>query len=283
MQTDGGSGEYLETANLEMDQDSTDDIRQEYAQAEKPAASEGLSRQGTQNWRSSEISHGSIPSIGSVLDSPYQRSPLPEPHRRQTVKPLEVFPLQVGTNRASISPSLDSIILNPAGPIDPALTNSHTEAPKESNSEGKIEKQGEPSASDAIVEAVKTALAAVNKAQNMMDASQRQATDRNNLPNGKTPNDPNPVVRNAARLHILDDRSGFSSPTLDLNDPEARKNAQALEVLKIISRLGYTFQKDTAHEVKVPEAQAVVATSKSDKKVTCQVCKNFSGRPCELK
>lgn len=275
-------------------------VPHEQSQAEKPAASDDGSRQ---DWRTPRVedlrpSHGSIPSIGSVLDVPVyrtssqlERSSYPELQRQETVKPVEVFPRQVSTNRTSTSPSLDSIILNPADLIDPALTSSNIRAQKASSIGGKVESSAESSASNAtIVEVVKTALAAVNNAEATSDASHRYNRERNDLPNGRTsitssPNDPNPAMHgNAAGLRNPGDRSGSSSSKMDLNDSEARRNAQALEVLKIISRLGFTLQKDPSHPVKAQEApSAAVPTTKSDKKVTCPTCKNFTGRPCELK
>lgn len=287
METNGDSGEYMDTTNLDIEEDSPQELQQEYTSGGMPASAEGLSRQG-QNRRNVEdlrTSHSSIPSIGSVLEIPFyktssrqERSPIHEVPQQETVKPVEVFPPQVLTNRTSSL--LDSIIQKPDIPIDPALTNSTSEAPKVSD-EGKADKHQEFSASNAtMIEVVKTALAVVNKAQS--EASQSQATERNVLPNGRTPNDPN-LVANAAGVYIPDDRSGFSTPSLDLNDAEARKNAQALEVLKLIREMGFTLQKDPTHSVKMPEVQPAVVAPQNDKKITCQVCKKFTGRPCELK
>lgn len=291
MGTDGDSGEYMDTKNRDMEQDDQfHEVQSDYTHMEKPAAAEVVSRQGLA-WRNPEelrSSHGSVPSVGSVLEIPFykprsrqERSPLPEPSRQETVKPVEVFPLQV-TNISTTYLPLNKDILNTTGPIDPALTNLDARVVKGTTTDGKAEKGDGISASDpTIVEAVKTALAAVNKAQK--EASHSQTTDLSNLPNGRI-KDPNPSSHKATGLHIPDDRSGFSSSELDLNDPEARKNAQALEeVLKIITKLGFTLQKDPSHSVKLPDAQPVTVTSKSDKKATCQVCKKFTGRPCEVK
>lgn len=281
----------MDTASLEIEQDDqSHDIQQDDTHMEKPAAAEVVSRQGY-TWRDPEIIrpiHGSIPSIDSVLDIPHykphshqERSPLPEPRRQETVKPVEVFPLQVTSTATPCLPLLKDI-LNTTGPIDPALTNLDAGVLKGTTPDGKAEKGKGISASDpTIVEAVKTALAAVNKAQN--EASHSQTTVLDNLPNGRT-EDPNPILGDAADLHVPHDRSGSPSSGVDLKDTEAKKNAQALEVLMIIAKLGFTLQKDPSHSAKLPETQfGVVTTSKSDKKVTCLVCKKFTGRPCELK
>ena len=56
---------------------------------------------------------------------------------------------------------------------------------------------------------------------------------------------------------------------------------EAPEVVKVIRERGYIVQKDSTHSG--PANLGSAASNKSENQVTCQVCKKFKGRPCELK
>jgi hypothetical protein len=53
-------------------------------------------------------------------------------------------------------------------------------------------------------------------------------------------------------------------------------------VVRLLREHGFTIQKDPNHSPKIQNAGSV-ASNKSEHKVTCQTCKKFKGRPCELK
>jgi len=55
-----------------------------------------------------------------------------------------------------------------------------------------------------------------------------------------------------------------------------------LAVLKVLRDLGYIVQKDPSHSPKIQNPGSI-ASNKSENQVTCQTCKKFKGRPCELK
>jgi hypothetical protein len=75
----------------------------------------------------------------------------------------------------------------------------------------------------------------------------------------------------------------FSEETMFTINQDDDSEKKALEVLKVIRKLGYMviLQKDSSHS---PHANLESATSNStETAVTCQVCKKFTGRPSELK
>ena len=67
----------------------------------------------------------------------------------------------------------------------------------------------------------------------------------------------------------------------DVHNQDDDSQKKALEVLKVIRDLGYMVQKDPSHSrhASLPS----VASNRTENTVTCQVCKKFTGRPCELK
>ena len=78
---------------------------------------------------------------------------------------------------------------------------------------------------------------------------------------------------------------GQSSPGSSVagqDDARFSQQKQAREVLKTLQQLGYTLQKDPSHSPKTQNPGSA-ASNKSDNLVTCQTCKRFTGRPCELK
>ena len=76
----------------------------------------------------------------------------------------------------------------------------------------------------------------------------------------------------------LNDQSQPESGPRTKGDDDSQK---ALEVFKVIRELGYTVQKDSTHSGHANLGSA--ASNKNENQVTCQVCKKFKGRPCELK
>lgn len=71
-----------------------------------------------------------------------------------------------------------------------------------------------------------------------------------------------------------------ASDSEDSKDSQAEK--KALEVIDIITKLGFTIPKDPTHSTKQHNVGSA-ASQKSENQVTCQTCKRFTGRPCELK
>lgn len=98
---------------------------------------------------------------------------------------------------------------------------------------------------------------------------------------------PNKDAKNpSASSNPVPSRAQDNGTAAQVPTPEGSKDSQAekkaLEVLDIITKLGFTISKDPSHASKQQNAGSA-ASHKSENQVTCQTCKKFTGRPCELK
>jgi hypothetical protein len=214
-------------------------------------------------------------------DSPY------EAPQQETVQPLKVFPTQsrISENRIALVN-----VLAPVGHSNSAISKAEP-ASSQSVPRGsalvKAPRQNAVSASDAtILGVVKQALAGASITDVSHDCATHQGSERNHLPNGRLssrdplaagPQSAMPATNGAnCRVKSLD----ILSPEEEDRDSEVQR--KALEVLNLLRAAGFNVQKDTTYSPK-PHNQGSAASLRSENQVTCQKCKRFTGRPCELK
>jgi hypothetical protein len=226
----------------------------------------------------------------SEASTPDSNAPASTVRPQETVQPKDVFrPLGEIRNNPS---ALGSILLAPVGVTESAIKNADRATPQPAGHSSKASAQGkaarvkDESASDAtITEALITALAGADGPETSKDCSLHKELEQDNPPlghssaGGSWPDGPNPAPSSTGKLsgHI----NNTSSPAL-LEDSKSLQQKKAREVLRTLHELGYIVQKDPSHS---PKAQnpGSAASNKSDNLVTCQTCKRFVGRPCELK
>lgn len=142
-------------------------------------------------------------------------------------------------------------------------------------SAGKASRHGSVPATDAtITEVIRTALVEAKNSSNIGALPM----GRKVLPNGKSPPADSWGTTTDDDACLLDDLNKTICTTKD-DSPDHEK---AIEVLKSLQKLGYVIQKDPNHTPRIQNTGSI-ASNKSDNQVTCQVCKKFKGRPCELK
>lgn len=206
--------------------------------------------------------------------------------QQETVQPLEVFRPQGRIHETRIA--LDNV-LAPAGQIKSPVAKAEPASPQSvprGNAPSKAPRQNQVSASDATLEVIKTALAGANIADASPNRGMQQDSDRNHLPNGRVssrdswPLGPNSATGASRGVNGHLKSRDAPSPEEEARDSEAQK--KALEVLKVLRELGYTVQRDPSHSPKAHNVGSA-ASNRSENQVTCQTCKRFKGRPCELK
>jgi hypothetical protein len=175
--------------------------------------------------------------------------------------------------------------------VNLASTNLHDTASRiidasKQGTQGKAARQNDVSATDAtITEALRTALAGAHIPEHINDTSRLQALDRNDLPDtrrspgGPWASQPNTATSSAGRLN------GHNNPAdnKSVQGNSGISQERAFEVLQTLHDLGYNIvPKDTSRLPKIRNTGSA-ASNKSEHKETCQKCKLFTGRPCELK
>ena len=136
------------------------------------------------------------------------------------------------------------------------------------------------SALDAVTEVIKTALVGGSiPAENNGDA-------RNHSPEwalSSRKSSPEPVCKPALKsMGLAPNINLRAAPSPSESSADAEAQRKAVEILKTLHRFGYIVQKDPSHSIK-PFNPGSVASSRSEKLVTCSTCGKFKGRPCELK
>jgi hypothetical protein len=176
------------------------------------------------------------------------------------------------------------MVLDPQAqtPIDPALLRSDNEAQASKKSSHKNDTTLSRTVDTTILEAVKSALVAIRR-----DAIPSQA-ERHDPGSAPTKASSDADLRN--RMFAPAHRRGLEIPTSRTSvqsstaaPAETNQDELALEVLKIIRSLGFTVHKDMDANTQQPESPQPTIPSKSEKKVSCHICKSFEGRPCELR
>jgi hypothetical protein len=207
--------------------------------------------------------------------------------QQETVQPLEVFRTQSGILENRIA--VDNVLV-PVGQRNSTISKvepaSSQAVPRGSNT-GKAPRQNPVSASDAtILGVVKQALAGANITDVSPDRATHQESERNHLPNGRLSSRDQWPAGPTSAMPTSNGANGRIKPTDAPTPEEAARDSEAqkkaLEVLKVIRELGYIVQKDTTHTPK-PHNLGSAASNRSEHQVTCQTCKRFTGRPCELK
>lgn len=218
---------------------------------------------------------------------PEERNPLPEACHSDTVQPLEVFqpPTGVTGNRFTLES-----VLAPAGSTESPINlteNASLDLKPQFKLQGKATRQNDVSAADAaLTEVIRTALSGASTTNLSNGRSHTQEVKRNSLPNGRsTPGSSWNSGSNKALISIGKTISHINlvdspSPDREVDESHAQKTAE--EVLKKLFDAGYTLHRSRSASPKIQNPGSV-ASNKSDNQVTCQVCKKFKGRPCELK
>jgi hypothetical protein len=204
-----------------------------------------------------------------------ERFPIPEAPPQSIVKPGDVVlrhyvPDTLPTDRISLVPAGHDKSVAPK----PNQAKSHAAA--KNSPQGKAPRQTTMSA--ALVEQLKHALSDLPTSPNddpstgNLERSQpNKDHSSKNMPAG-----PNPDAS----------RAQDKGTTAQVLTPEGSKAShaekKALEVIDIITKLGFTISKDPAHLPKQQNAGSA-ASHKSENQVTCETCLKFTGRPCELK
>jgi hypothetical protein len=294
----GDSGEYMERNGLAVQDKESSPQRPSLPEPSRTMKADVHDTQpghmAETNWKPIypeviEPSQDLVAPIGPQTDfeskvATANESSPPQTPQQETVQPLEVFRTQSSIPENRIA--LDNV-LAPVGRSNSTISKAEpasSQPIQRGSATGKAPRQNPASASDAIIGVVKKALAGAN-ITDVPDRATHQDSERNYLPNGKmSSRDSLPAGPNSATAtkgtngHIR--ATGAPSPEEVDRDSEARN--KALEVLKVIRELGYIVQKDTTHAPK-PHNLGSAASNRSEHQVTCQTCKRFTGRPCELK
>jgi hypothetical protein len=217
---------------------------------------------------------------------PEERSAVPEACHPDTVQPLQVFqpPTEVPENKFT----LESVLAPASTGSAVEITNRPSPNPAaQSKPQGKATRQTDVSAADAVVaEVIRTALSGAGSPDLANDRVLTQDMKRNSLPNGKTTtgsswsSSPNPAIssrgRTTSHINLVDS----PSPEREIDEAHVRK--ATAQVLKNLQDRGYTIRRDRSASPRIQNPGSV-ASNKSENQVTCQKCRKFRGRPCELK
>ncbi|KAB8294845.1 hypothetical protein EYC80_006806 [Monilinia laxa] len=197
-------------------------------------------------------------------------------HARDTIKPSELLRNAIETIHKI---PLESVLSTPVG-MKSALNGNldHVSRPSmERNplpSADKATRNSNVSATDAtITEVLRIALAEAKNTFNV-DAL---PIERKVLPNGKCSSADSWGSTTDRDACLLDEFKETSSTKDDSLERE-----KAVEVFKTLQKLGYIIQKDPNHTPRIHNTGSA-ASNKSENQVTCQICRKFKGRPCELK
>lgn len=135
-----------------------------------------------------------------------------------------------------------------------------------------------PSAVDAITEAIKVALVGDSVVDQNNDSALHKSPEWS-LSRRKS--FPEATYQSTESYAGVDTRLRDSpSPSESFTNAEAQR--KAIDFLESLRRFGYIVQKDPRRSIK-PFNPGSVASSKSENLLTCQKCRKFKGRPCELK
>lgn len=206
---------------------------------------------------------------------------LPKIQSPETIQPQEVYKRAI---------PLERVVSSPAGLID-AVKKIDRQSPQPTAAAKKIissknTKQG-PSATDAsIAEVIRTALAGTSSAECTSTPTPLPDPGRHSPQDAKRSGDsrisgPNSVAFSAGRPGKLLDLPKKASTSDDPDKSQAEKNV--IDVIKLLREQGYVVQKDPSFSSPKIQNQGSAASNKSENQVTCEVCKKFKGRPCELK
>jgi hypothetical protein len=215
----------------------------------------------------------------------FKESPAPSPCST-TVQPLEVCLPQ---GRDSGNKFTVASVLSPQAPSEAATRISHIINAEPGSSpviESNTSKQaGILAADEALTKALKNVLSA-----SIARESSNKETVRSILPNGRpalsSSSDPKSrpaIVSNTHRTDVIKDE-GSPPSDAEITVSDAQKVIE--EIVKTIHNFGYTLHEDRKEDpnpVPIILNSGSLAGKKSDKQVTCVVCKKFRGRPCELK
>ncbi|KAK6599560.1 Zinc finger protein GLI1 [Botrytis cinerea] len=212
---------------------------------------------------------------GTAIPGP--NSPPSDSHTRDTIKPSELLrnPSEV-INKTF----LESVLSTPVGTKSVLDRNlDHVSRPSiERNTlppAGKATRHSSVSATDATIAGMLRIAFAEEK--NPSDDG-ALPMGRKVLPNGKSsPADSWGSTTDKAACLLDELNDSISSTTDGSLDQE-----KVVEVFKTLQKLGYIIQKDPNHTPRIQNTGSV-ASNKSENQVTCEVCKKFKGRPCELK
>ncbi|KAM3075183.1 hypothetical protein ACMFMF_005862 [Clarireedia jacksonii] len=197
-------------------------------------------------------------------------------HSLDTIQPSELLrdPTKVITKI-----SLESVLSAPVGGDSTIVSHrDHVERQiVESNvlpDPSKATRHGAISTTDAtLTEVIRTALADL---KSVSDVS-ASPLGRKILPNGRSSS-------TDCCVSMQDENSSATSDQINkqtVSKEDTLIQDKALEVLKTLQKLGYVIRKPS-HPPRTQNSGSV-ASNKSENQVVCPVCKNFKGRPCELK
>jgi hypothetical protein len=222
-------------------------------------------------------------SVASTPDATAPASALPP---QDTVQPQEIFRPLIGSSHIS-SPL--------GGTLDPTVStkcvskNVHPRNPQPAghvskvNAQGKATRLNDDSASAATITAAIIAALAEAEVQGNRGCSLEHDSERDSLPNGQSSSG-GTWKSGRHQQKLFDEKPkddiNISSPSFK-EESKSLQERKAREVLKTLHELGYIVQKDPSHSPK-PQNPGSAASNKSDHLVTCQTCKRFTGRPCEL-
>jgi hypothetical protein len=213
-----------------------------------------------------------IDELASAYDSP----------PRETVHPSDILQVPGPLHGQSASQAILSAPLNiketcskvPDEALHPVVRNTGLTPP--SKPEGR-----RTSALDAVTEVIKTALVGGSV------SSENNGSAANHSPewalSSRKPS-PEPVCQPALKssLPVIDINLGASPSPSESSSVDAEAQRKAIEILKTLHHFGYIVQKDPSYSIR-PFNPGSVASSRSEKLVTCPTCGKFKGRPCELK
>jgi hypothetical protein len=299
----GNSGEYVERNGLTIQDKESTPQRPNLLEAPRTMKADIRDTQPSHlaetNWKPKslypeviESSQDFVAPKGPQPDfeakvAPANESSESQTPQQETVQPLEVFRTQSGILENRIA--VDNVLV-PVGQKNSTISKvepASSQAVPRGSTTGKAPRQSPVSASDAtILGVVKQALAGANITDGSPDRATHQDSERNHLPNGRLssgdqwPAGPSSAMPTSNGANGRIKPTDVPSPEEAARDSEAQK--KALEVLKVIRELGYIVQKDTTHTPK-PHNLGSAASNRSEHQVTCQTCKRFTGRPCELK
>jgi hypothetical protein len=198
-----------------------------------------------------------------------------------TVKPLEIFrpPLESRKN-----PSILENILAPEHvptvakeseqPSFPAAAH-----PSKESAQGKAERKTNTISLQkaSIIEEVVTALMKKAKSSEKAIGHTYGEKSRNCLPSSRSSSGGNPGMTS-----LTDPQCNINPDSPAGEQDRTSQKKTTAEFLQTLHDLGYILQKDPSLPLK-PQKPGSVASIKSENLATCDMCKKFKGRPCELK